>query len=74
MTLAVDSVVLYHLMALTRDESASMQARDVQPSRDALRRFKQDHASAYAELDKQCESLTDQENFVGDFETIDSKI
>jgi quinol monooxygenase YgiN len=39
-------------------------------SSDALRRFKQDHHAAYSALDKQCESLTEKEMFLGDFETV----
>jgi heme-degrading monooxygenase HmoA len=39
-------------------------------SRDSLRCFKQDHDSAYAALDKQCESLTEKEIFLGDFEHV----
>jgi quinol monooxygenase YgiN len=42
-------------------------------SRDCLRRFKQEHQSAYADLDKQCESLTGKETFLGDFESVDPK-
>ena len=41
-------------------------------SREALHRFKQDHQSAYSALDKQCESLTEKEVFLGDFESIAS--
>jgi quinol monooxygenase YgiN len=39
-------------------------------SRESLHRFKQDHQSAYSTLDKQCESLTEKENFLGDFENV----
>lgn len=39
-------------------------------SREALHEFKQTHQAAYSALDKQCESLTDQETFLGDFENI----
>ena len=39
-------------------------------SRESLHRFKQDHHAAYAALDKQCESLTERETFLGDFESI----
>jgi heme-degrading monooxygenase HmoA len=39
-------------------------------SREALHRFKQSHQTAYAALDKQCESLTGKEMFVGDFEAV----
>ena len=42
-------------------------------SRDCLRRFKQDHQSAYADLDRHCESLTEKETFLGDFESSDPK-
>ena len=42
-------------------------------SRECLRRFKQDHQSAYADLDKQCESLNEKETFLGDFESADTK-
>jgi heme-degrading monooxygenase HmoA len=37
-------------------------------SREAFRRFKQDRHAEYAVLDKQCESLTEREVFLGDFE------
>jgi quinol monooxygenase YgiN len=37
-------------------------------SREALQRFKQEHQTAYSDLDKQCESLTETEMFLGDFE------
>src|SRR5258708_2867821 len=39
-------------------------------SREALHRFKNNNESAYAALDKQCESLTDREVFLGDFEGV----
>lgn len=39
-------------------------------SREAFRRFKQDRQSEYTAFDKQCESLTEQEAFLGDFESI----
>ena len=39
-------------------------------SREALRRFKEDHHADYAELDKRCESLTAGEVFLGDFEQV----
>jgi hypothetical protein len=39
-------------------------------SREALHRFKQDYQSVYAALDKQCESLTEKEMFLGDFEHV----
>ena len=39
-------------------------------SRESLHRFKQAHQSAYAALDKQCESLTEKETFLGDFESV----
>jgi hypothetical protein len=42
-------------------------------SRESLDRFKQDHQSGCAALDKQCERLTEKETFLGDFETVDSK-
>jgi len=37
-------------------------------SRNALVRFKHDHKSAYAELDQQCEALTEHEILLGEFE------
>ena len=37
-------------------------------SREALHGFKQDHAAAYAALDAQCETLTEAETNLGDFE------
>jgi heme-degrading monooxygenase HmoA len=39
-------------------------------SREALRRLKQDLHVEYAVLDKQCESLTEREVFVGDFGSV----
>jgi len=42
-------------------------------SGESLHRFKQDHHSAYVALDKQCESLTEKQTFLGDFESVDSK-
>ena len=39
-------------------------------SRGSLHRFKQDHQSAYAALDNQCDSLTEKETFLGDFENV----
>jgi len=42
-------------------------------SRDALQRFKHDHQSAYQELDQQCESLTEREVFLGEFESVGAK-
>ena len=41
-------------------------------SRAAFRRFKQDRHAEYAAFDKQCESLTEREAFLGDFERIES--
>jgi len=40
-------------------------------SREALQRFKQDNHSDYAALDKQCESLTEQENLIGAFDAVE---
>jgi heme-degrading monooxygenase HmoA len=37
-------------------------------SREAFRAFKHEHANEYATLDKQCESLTERETMVGEFE------
>jgi heme-degrading monooxygenase HmoA len=42
-------------------------------SREALRRFKQDHDADYGALDKQCESLTENEIFVGEFESLTTR-
>lgn len=39
-------------------------------SREALQRFKQDHHAAYTALDKQCESLTEHEALLGEFESL----
>lgn len=39
-------------------------------SRDAFRRFKQDRHAEYAAIDKQCESLTEREVFLGNFERV----
>jgi quinol monooxygenase YgiN len=44
---------------------------DYWTSREALRRLKQDLHFEYAVLDKQCESLTEREVFVGDFERVE---
>ena len=43
---------------------------DYWTSREALRRLKQDLQVEYAALDKQCESLTEREVFVGDFGSV----
>jgi heme-degrading monooxygenase HmoA len=37
-------------------------------SREAFHVFKQEHATEYAALDKQCESLTERETMIGEFE------
>jgi heme-degrading monooxygenase HmoA len=37
-------------------------------SREAFHAFKQEHATEYATLDKHCESLTERETMVGEFE------
>ena len=39
-------------------------------SRETLRRFKQERHAEYAALDKQCESLTEREVFLGDFGSV----
>jgi heme-degrading monooxygenase HmoA len=39
-------------------------------SLEALQRFKEEHDAKYAALDKQCESLTEREVFLGDFESV----
>jgi quinol monooxygenase YgiN len=39
-------------------------------SREALHEFKQAHQAAYAALDQQCESLTEREAFLGDFQGV----
>jgi quinol monooxygenase YgiN len=41
-------------------------------SREALHDFKQAYQTAYSALDKQCESLTEEEIFRGDFENLGS--
>ncbi len=41
-------------------------------SHESLHHFKQDHQADYSALDKQCESLTEHEVFLGDFETVTS--
>jgi quinol monooxygenase YgiN len=41
-------------------------------SREALYQFKQDHHATYDALDKQCESLTEKEVLLGDFEGVAS--
>lgn len=40
-------------------------------SPEAFRRFKQDHQGEYAALDKLCESLTEKETLIGNFEQTD---
>jgi heme-degrading monooxygenase HmoA len=42
-------------------------------SREAFRSFKQAHAAEYAILDKQCESLTEREAIIGEFEEVPAK-
>jgi len=42
-------------------------------SREALHSFKQAQATEYAALDKQCESLTEREAMVGEFEAASAK-
>ena len=42
-------------------------------SREAFHVFKQEHATEYATLDKQCESLTEREAMVGEFEEARAK-
>ncbi len=39
-------------------------------SREALHEFKQAHQAAYDAFDKQCESLTDNESLLGQFESL----
>ena len=39
-------------------------------SREAFCAFKHEHATEYATLDKQCESLTERETMVGEFEEV----
>jgi heme-degrading monooxygenase HmoA len=39
-------------------------------SSEALHQFKQAHQSEYAAFDKQCETLTDNECFLGEFESL----
>ena len=39
-------------------------------SREALQHFKQDHHAAYTALDEQCESLTERELFLGNFQNL----
>lgn len=39
-------------------------------SREALLQFKQEHATEYATLDRQCESLTEREEIIGEFEEV----
>jgi len=41
---------------------------DYWTSREAFHRFKQGHSAEYANLDQQCERLTDHEAMVGEFE------
>ena len=43
-------------------------ALDRWTSREALQHFKQQHHSAYAALDLECEALTERETRLGDFE------
>jgi len=46
---------------------------DYWSSRGAFHSFKQAHAAEYATLDKQCESLTEHEAIVGEFEEAPAK-
>lgn len=39
-------------------------------SREALHGFKHEHHSEYAALDKQCETLTEHESLLGEFESL----
>jgi quinol monooxygenase YgiN len=39
-------------------------------SREALQSFKREHHDAYTALDQQCESLTEKEAFLGEFDTL----
>jgi heme-degrading monooxygenase HmoA len=43
---------------------------DYWTSREAFHAFKQEHAAEYATHDKQCESLTEREAMVGEFEEV----
>jgi len=38
-------------------------------SRDAFHDFKREHQTAYSELDRRCEALTEREALLGEFET-----
>jgi len=46
---------------------------DCWTSREALHQFKQDHRADYDALDRQCESMTDQEISLGEFESVDGE-
>ena len=46
---------------------------DYWTGREAFHSFKQAHAAEYATLDKQCESLTEREAMVGEFEEAPAK-
>jgi heme-degrading monooxygenase HmoA len=43
---------------------------DYWTSQEALQRFKREHATEYATLDKKCESLTVRETMVGEYEEV----
>ena len=52
------------------DQSGRYLTLDRWTSRKALHQFKRDHHSDYAALDTQCESLTEREVFVGEFQAV----
>jgi hypothetical protein len=60
----------YHGTTLLRDHDCPGRylTLDQWTSREALQQFKQDHQADYSALDKKCESLTEKESFIGDFE------
>jgi heme-degrading monooxygenase HmoA len=55
-----------------RDHPERYLTLDHWASRDALAQFKREHHADYAALDKKCESLTEKETFVGDFDNLTS--
>ena len=61
----------YHGTTLLRDSAAPNRYLlwDCWDSLASFDRFRQDHGTDYAALDKQCEALTDEETKVGVFES-----
>lgn len=62
----------YHETILLRDSSQNGRYLTIDrwQSEDAFRRFKQENAAEYAEIDAKCEAITESERLVGVFERI----